>query len=68
MELVTEFERKKLFVLYNLRSLISDKEAELFLDTVLRHGYNVIMLDSSEHTRLPHEQRYIVDRSLCEIC
>lgn len=68
MELVTEYEGQKLFILYNLRSLISDREAELFLDSVLRHGYNVIILESCEHTRLSGEQRYVVDESLCEIC
>ena len=67
MELVTEYERTKLFVLYNLRSLIADRDAELFLDSVLRHGYNVFMIESGEHTRLSGEQRYIVDESLCEI-
>lgn len=68
MELVTEFERKKLFVLYNFRSVISDREAEIFLETALRHGYNIVMIDSREHARLPNERRYIVDAALCEIC
>lgn len=68
MELVAEFEGEKLFILYNLRSLISDQETELFLDTALRREYNILMLESSEHSRLSNEQRYIVDDSLCEIC
>ena len=68
MELVTEYERKKLFIFYNLRSLISDRETALFLDTVLRHEYHVLMVESGEHMRLPNEERYIVDESLCEIC
>lgn len=68
MELVTEFEQKKLFILYNFRSIISDREAEFFLETTLHHGYNLIMIESCEHKRLPNEQRYIVDAALCEIC
>ena len=68
MELVTEYEREKLFILYNLRSLIPDQETELFLDTLIRHEYNVLMVESCEHTRLSNEQRYIVDSDLCEIC
>ncbi len=50
------------------RSLIADRDAELFLDSALRHGYNAVLLDSCEHAKLPGEQRYIVDESLCEIC
>lgn len=67
-ELVTEFIGAKLFVTVNLRSFMPDRETELFLDTVLKHGYNLIMLESSEHNRLSNEKRYIVDTDLCEIC
>ena len=67
MELVTEYDQPKLFVLYNLRSLVSDEQTDLLLDSILRHEYNVLMIESSEHARLSHEQRYIVDASLCEI-
>ena len=49
-------------------SIISDREAEFFLETTLHHGYNLIMIESCEHKRLPNEQRYIVDAALCEIC
>ena len=68
MELVTELDRKKLFVLYNFRCVVPGTDAENFLATVLSHGYNVLMIESSEHPRLPQEDRYIVDDSLCEIC
>ena len=67
MELVTEYECKKLFITYNLRSIVSDNETNLFLDSVLQHEYNVLMIESSEHSRLANEQRYIVDADLCEI-
>lgn len=67
MELVTEFDRRKLFLTVNLRSYISDNEASEFMKTVLSHGYNVIMLESSEHTHLDEELRYIIDADLCEI-
>ena len=66
-ELVTELDRKKLFVLYNLRSLLDDEETTVFIDTVIKHGYNVLMIESGEHTLLPGERRYIVDSALCEI-
>ena len=67
MELVTEFDRRKLYLTVNLRSYISDNEAYEFMKTVLNHGYNVIMLESSEHTHLDEELRYIIDADLCEI-
>ena len=67
-KLVEKYDRKKLFIIYDLRSFVSDKNVELFLETVVQHGYNVFMIESSERERLPSERRYIVDSSLCEIC
>ena len=67
-ELVEKYDRKKLFIIYGMRSFVADKEMELFLETVLQHGYNVLMIESGERDRLPSESRYIVDSSLCEIC
>lgn len=67
-ELVEKYDRKKLFIIYDLRSFVLDKNVELFLETVVQHGYNVFMIESSERERLPSELRYIVDSSLCEIC
>lgn len=66
-ELVNEFEHKKLFITVNLRSYIDDKEAESFMDTVIRHKYHLLMIESHEYERLSNEKRYIVDESLCEI-
>lgn len=67
-ELVEKYDRKKLFIIYDMRSLVSDKEVELFLESVVQRCYNVLMIESSERERLPLEERYIVDSSLCEIC
>ena len=66
-ELVTEYDKRKLFITLNLRDFINDKETELFIDTVLCHGYNLIMIDSHEHKLLKNENRIIVDDSLCII-
>lgn len=66
-EFVSEFDRKKLYFTLNLRSFIDDDESGKFIDTVLRHGYNLIMIESCEHRRLPDEERIIVDDSLCII-
>lgn len=67
MQLVCEFEREKLFVTVNLRSYVSDRDMELFADTVLSHGYMLLMLENREYTRLALEKRWIVDSDLCEI-
>lgn len=67
IELVTELERQKLFITVNLRSFVSDEETEKFLDSVISHCYNIIMIESGEHKRLANEERYIVDSALCEI-
>ena len=66
MELVREFDRDKLFVLVGLRSFFADDRVELFLKTVLEHGYNVLLLDSIAREKLPCEKRLTIDKDLCE--
>ncbi len=66
-ELVHQFDRDKLFITLNLRSFIDDEEMERFMKTVLNHGYHVIMLESSDRTRLSSEYRLVIDEDLCEI-
>ena len=66
MELVREFDRGKLFVLVGLRSLFADDRVEVFLKTVLDHGYRVLLLDGIAREKLPHENRLTIDNDLCE--
>ncbi len=66
-ELVYALDKKKLFITINLRCYISDAECASFIDTVLLHGYNLIMIENTERPRLKQEHRCIVDRDLCEI-
>ena len=66
-ELIHEFIGKKLFVTVNLRSYISDRETELFMQTALDHEFNIIMIENCEHKRLQQEKRLIVDADLCLI-
>ena len=66
-ELVSEYDRKKLFITVNMRSFVSDSEVQLFVDTVLSHEYNVIMVENREYNKLLKENRFIVDSELCEI-
>lgn len=67
MELVCEFIADKLFITVNLRDFLSDDEANLFMQTVLSHGYKCFMIESHEHSRTEYEKRYIVDQDSCEI-
>ena len=66
-ELVQEFDRKKLFVTFNLRTFMDDEEFEKFAETVIMHQYNLVMIENKEYTRSSRELRYIVDADLCEI-
>ena len=66
MGLVREFDREKLFFLVNLRSWYPDETIELFLQSVLGHGYKVLLIDSRDCQRLPSERRVTIDSDLCE--
>lgn len=66
-ELVQEYDMKKLFVLVNLRSYLSDEEMNLFLEGILNRRIEVLLLESTERKMLEYEERYIVDRDLCVI-
>lgn len=67
-ELVREFDHDKLFITFNLRSFLSDSEAQLFIGDILRREINLIMIESSEHKLLSCENRLLIDSDLCEIC
>ena len=67
-ELIHEYDRKKLFILVNLRSYLSDKEMDIFIQDVLAREIQVLLLESSEHVLLVNEKRFIVDADLCVIC
>lgn len=67
-ELVQEYEGRKLFILINLRSYLSDKNMEEFLKNVLARNIQLLLLESTERKILKYEKRYIVDAELCLIC
>ena len=66
-ELVTEYDRNKVFILIGLRSYLDDIEMEAFIDTVCSHGYLVTMIEPFEHLTIDGTKRYIIDKDLCEI-
>lgn len=68
MDLIRTLEKmEKLYVLVNYRSYITDDEFRLFSDTVLSHGFHILLLESSSRERLLTEQRITIDNDLCEI-
>lgn len=67
MELVREFDREKMFFTVNLRSYISDDEADAFLKTIKKHDFKLIMFESKDYKMLSCEHRRTIDDDLCEI-
>lgn len=67
MELVTEFEKGKVFIFVNMRSYFSDAQMEEFLKTSVMRKYMVLLIDNCEHKMLFNENRLIIDEDLCEI-
>ena len=67
MDLVRRFEGEKLFLLVNLRSFVSNEDMELFMQTVVAHGFQVLLVDNQAYPLLPLERRRIIDMDLCEI-
>lgn len=66
MELVREFDKDKLFITLNLRSFISDTECKMFIETLVSHELNLIMIEGYDHTMLEGEKRLTIDQDLCE--
>lgn len=67
-ELVSVYDGKKLFVLVNLRSYLSEHEMKEFLKNLTVHQYEILLVDSVEHPILDLEKRYIVDADQCILC
>ena len=67
-ELVSVYDSKKLFVLVNLRSYLSEHEMKEYFKNVTVHQYEILLVDSVEHPILELERRYIVDADQCILC
>ena len=67
-ELVQEYDGKKLFILVNLRSYLSDAEMNLFLQNIIERDIQILILESSEHPILEWECRHIADADFCILC
>ena len=67
MELVREFDSEKLFITVNFRSFAEDGITDSFLESVIAHKYNLLMLESTSYPVLKNEIRVTVDEDLCLI-
>ena len=66
LQLVREFDRDKLFITVNMRSYFEDQDMDMFLDTVLAHGYHLLMIENKAYPMLKNENRLTIDEDLCE--
>ena len=66
MELVKEYDRKKVFVFVNMRSFFSDKIMQQFINSCISHNHSVILVDNKDNPVLKKENRIIIDVDLCK--
>ena len=62
-----ELKGKKLFVIVNLRSYLTDIQAEQLFQSILLKKIQLICIESSEHERLKNEEVIIIDKDMCVI-
>ena len=67
MDLVREFDKKELFIFWNLRCLIPQGRLQLMVDTAMQREHKILFIDSTEYPKLKQERRLIIDEDLCEI-
>ena len=65
MELTREFDTSRLFITVNFRSFVGDEETERFIDSVIKHKFDLIMLENAAYPRLKNERRIVIDGDLC---
>lgn len=62
-----EFKAKKLFIIINLRSYLTDNQTEQLFKSVLLKKLQLICIESAEHDRLCNEEVIIIDKDMCVI-
>lgn len=68
MKMCRMFFGKKLFIFVNLKSYLSEEEAESFYKSVLYEKYDVLLLESHQRGAfLEKEYVTVIDEDLCEI-
>lgn len=67
INLVTELLGERLFVLANMHAFFDDDDIQLFVDTVVAHKLNVLLIDCAEYGKINNARRVIIDKDLCVI-
>ena len=62
-----ELKGTKLFIIVNLRSYLTDAQAEQLFQSMLLKKLQLICIESSEHERLKNEEVIIIDKDMCVI-
>ena len=64
---VNEYMGKAVVITVNLRSYISDKDAENLFNELAMKKINLICIENKEYKCLPGEHRVIIDKDMCVI-
>lgn len=64
---VNRYKGKRVFVIVNLRSYLTDRQTELFYKSVLLNKLSLICIENKEYKRLETEQAIIIDSDMCLI-
>ncbi len=67
MNIVRDLLGERLFIFANIRSYFNDNDLQSFIDTVLLHKFNVLLIDHSDGKKLNGMRKIIVDNDLCVI-
>lgn len=67
MTAVQKLKGDKVFFFVNLRSYLTDRQAELFFKSVLLKKIKIICIENCEHTGLSIAKAMIVDKDMCII-
>lgn len=64
---VNRYKGKRVFVIVNLRSYLTDRQTELFYKSVLLNKLSLICIENKEYKRLETEKAIIIDSDMCLI-
>ena len=56
-----------LYIMVGMKNYFFDSEMQGFIDTVVSHRYQVLLLESRKSVKLLQEKRMILNNDICEI-
>lgn len=67
IELMSDVIGIKIFIFYNLKTLLDDQELLFLYNYCLYNKIHLMLIEQNMNTKLNHEVYYIIDKDLCEI-